>query len=236
MQPIIGITAGRERSDANILKVCLIDKYTSAIIQSGGIPFIIPTGISTQSINPILKHIDAIMLTGGGDIETKRFKGQNNERVYGVDLDRDELEIELVLAAEQNKKPLLGICRGIQVINVALGGDLYTDIQDQKPGALRHDWYPNHPRDLLAHEVEIKQDSLVFKITDMQSMEVNSLHHQAIKRLASGLIATAFAPDGIIEAVEKRDHPFFLGIQWHPEWLFPLSSTQKIFKSFVNSV
>lgn len=235
MQPIIGITAGRELSDTNIQKICLIDKYSSAITNSGGIPIIIPVGLSSNSLEGLISKFDGIMITGGGDIETNRFAGEHHSKVYGVDPDRDQLEIELVLAAIRLKKSLLGICRGIQIINVALGGDLFTDITDQKPGSLRHDWFPDFPRDLLSHPLEIMQNSLLHRITNLTEIEVNSLHHQAIKNLSPSLQASAIAPDGVIEAVEKSDHPFFLGVQWHPEWLFSLETTQKIFHTFVDS-
>lgn len=235
MQPIIGITAGKERSDTNIEKACLIDKYSIAISASGGIPLIIPPDISIDSINTIMSHIDGIMITGGGDIETKRFNGQDHPRVYGVDTDRDNLEIDLVLAAESTGKPILGICRGIQIINVALGGDLFTDIQDQKIDSVKHDWFPEYPRDRLSHPIEINSGSRLNQILEITSTEVNSLHHQAIKTLSNKLSAIAFAPDGIIEAVELRDHSFFLGVQWHPEWLLEFKTTQKLFKAFIHA-
>ncbi|HSM24411.1 MAG TPA: gamma-glutamyl-gamma-aminobutyrate hydrolase family protein [Anaerolineaceae bacterium] len=235
MQPIIGISAGKELSDTNIQKICLIDKYTQAIIHSGGIPLIIPTGISENSIPTIFQSINGILLTGGGDIETQRFKGDDHPKVYGIDPDRDHLEIELVLAAIKYNKPLLGICRGIQVINVTLGGDLFTDISDQKPAALRHDWFPNHPRDLLAHKVVIETDSTLLKIVKLTQFKVNSLHHQAIRNLSKQLTASAFSPDGIIEAVELKNHPYLIGVQWHPEWIYSMEPTTRIFNSFINA-
>lgn len=235
MQPIIGITAGKDRSDTSIQKICLIDKYSYAISASGGIPFVIPPDISNNSIDAIISRVDGIMITGGGDIETNRFNGQDHPRVYGVDAERDNLEIELVLAAKSTVKPLLGICRGIQIINVALGGDLYTDIQDQKINPLKHDWFPDYPRDRLSHPIEVKSGSLLNQILDISITDVNSLHHQAIKNLSNKLSATSFAPDGIIEAVENGDHPFFLGVQWHPEWLFDYETTQKLFKAFIHA-
>ncbi|MBW6473691.1 MAG: gamma-glutamyl-gamma-aminobutyrate hydrolase family protein [Anaerolineaceae bacterium] len=235
MQPIIGITAGKDLIDTGIQKICLIEKYSCAISASGGIPFVIPPDISTYSIETIISRVDGIMITGGGDIETKRFNGQDHPRVYGVDVDRDNLEIGLVHAAESSGKPILGICRGIQIINVALGGDLYTDIQDQKTDPLKHDWFPDYPRNRLSHSVEIISGSLLNKILEISITDVNSLHHQAIRNLSNKLSATAFAPDGIIEAVEIRDHPFFLGVQWHPEWLFDLETTQKLFKAFIQA-
>lgn len=236
MQPTIGITAGKDRSDTGIQKICLIDKYSYAISESGGIPFVIPPDIPTHSIETIISRVDGIMITGGGDIETKRFNGQDHPRVYGVDVDRDNLEIELVNAAEWSDKPLLGICRGIQIINVALGGDLYTDIQDQKTDSLKHDWFPDYPRNRLSHSVEITSGSLLNQILGISLTDVNSLHHQAIRNLSNKLSASAIATDGIIEAVEIRDHPFFLGVQWHPEWLFDLDTTKKLFKAFIQAV
>lgn len=235
MQPIIGISAGRERSDTNIQKICLIDKYIEAIYHSGGIPIIIPTGLPVKSIPDLFARIDGILLTGGGDIETNRFNGDDHPRVYGVDNVRDQLEIELVHAALDIKKPLLGICRGIQIINVALGGDLYTDISDQKSEALRHDWFPNYPRDLLAHDVVIESDSVLFSLVGLKQFMVNSLHHQAIRNLSDQLSASAFSPDGIVEAVEMKSHPYLIGVQWHPEWIYSVEPTNRIFVSFINA-
>ena len=155
--------------------------------------------------------------------------------MYGVDTNRDNLEIAIVNAAVSNPKPILGICRGVQIMNVALGGDLFTDIEDQKKDALKHDWFPGYPRDRISHAVEIRSGSLLNKIFDISSVEVNSLHHQAIRNLSTALTATAFAPDGLIEAVEIGSHPFFVGVQWHPEWLFSSETTQKLFKTFINA-
>ncbi|MDX9850592.1 MAG: gamma-glutamyl-gamma-aminobutyrate hydrolase family protein [Anaerolineaceae bacterium] len=235
MLPIIGITSGKEHSDTGLQKICLIDQYVHAILESGGLPFIIPPDISPQSVDAIMDHVDGILITGGGDIETKRFNGQDHPRVYGVDTNRDNLEIAIVNAAVSNPKPILGICRGVQIMNVALGGDLFTDIEDQKKDALKHDWFPGYPRDRISHAVEIRSGSLLNKIFDISSVEVNSLHHQAIRNLSTALTATAFAPDGLIEAVEIGSHPFFVGVQWHPEWLFSSETTQKLFKTFINA-
>lgn len=234
MQPIIGITAGRDKSDTNIQKISLIEKYTTSIINSGGIPVIIPSGIPGSAIKNLVHELDGILITGGPDLETKRFNGIDHPRVYGVDIDRDQLEIDLVNLASRSRKPLLGICRGIQVINVAFGGDLFTDIHDQVSGSLRHDWFPDYPRDLLAHEIQIKSQSLLHEILQIDKMEVNSLHHQAIRTVAKDLEPVASAMDGIIEAVEYHEHPFLIGVQWHPEWLFHLESTKLLFNAFIN--
>lgn len=235
MQPIIGITAGIETSDTTIQKVCLIDKYILAILHSGGIPLIIPTGIPPSSISLVVDHVDGLLFTGGGDIETQRYGGIDNSKVYGVDVNRDDLEISLALASSQMKKAVLGICRGMQILNVALGGDLYSDIKDQYSESLKHDWFPGFPRDQIAHSLQVKPQSILHEIFQTESIEVNSLHHQGIKSVSPLLSPIAFSPDGIVEAVEYSECPFYLGVQWHPEWLFEREESKKLFSAFVEA-
>jgi len=233
MQPVIGITAGKENFGNKISKTCLIDKYIQSITLSGGIPLIIPSGIPQNQIDTLLSRIDGVLISGGGDIDPVRFNGKPHQNIYGIDKARDQLEISLIQAVAKNGKPLLGICRGMQAINVALGGDLYTDISDQFPNSLRHDWYPNFPRDLLSHDVSINQGTLLHKIIGSSSTRVNSLHHQAIKCLSEELIPTAISPDGLVEALESNSHPFLIGIQWHPEWLYEMDHARKLFDAFI---
>jgi len=235
MQPIIGITAGKDLSDTTIHKTSLIDKYYQAIIASGGVPVIFPSEIPLEVIPELFPNVNGILITGGGDIEPKIFNGEDHPRVYGVDTIRDGFETELVRLAEKNQIPLLGICRGHQIINVALGGNLYTDIHDQVPDSNKHDWFPGYPRDQLSHTINIIPGTLLHQIIGHSSIQVNSLHHQAIKTIASNLKPSAFSSDGIIEAIELDHHPFFLGVQWHPEWLFSYQTTQNIFNSFINA-
>ena len=132
-------------------------------------------------------------------------------------------------------KPFFGICRGAQVVNVALGGNLYTHIEDQHPDALKHDYYPDYPRNRLSHPVRVEEGSRLAGIVDEPVLQVNSLHHQGIKGLAPTLKPVAYAPDGIIEAVELSDHPFGLAVQWHPEWLTDQQPMRNLFKAFVDS-
>jgi putative glutamine amidotransferase len=135
-----------------------------------------------------------------------------------------------VLAAE---KPLLAICRGVQVFNVALGGSLYEDIASALPAAQRHDWYPNYPRDYLAHTVEVKPGSRLAEILGTHKLRTNSLHHQAIRQPAPALEVVAYAEDGVIEAVELPEKRFAIGVQWHPECLPEELAMQRLFKAFV---
>ena len=235
MKPIIGISAGREIGNTQFYKTALAQKYTDAIINAGGTPLIIPLGMAEEQLEDIANAVDGIMVTGGGDMATEIFNGQAHPRVCGVDALRDETEFKLVRFADKMQKPLLGICRGNQVINVAFGGTLFTDIAAQVPEAKRHDWYPNIPRDQLSHTISITKDAKLVKIFGGTEIAVNSLHHQSIDKIGEGLLVTAHAPDGIIESIEKPDHPYLIGVQWHPEWLTALPAMQNLFKTFVNA-
>jgi putative glutamine amidotransferase len=137
-------------------------------------------------------------------------------------------------AAINDGKPILGICRGAQVMNVALGGTLYTHIQDQLPNALDHD-YPGYLRRVLVHSVSVDTSSRSAEILGEVLLQVNSLHHQGLKELAPGLRASGHAPDGLVEMVELTSHPYAISVQWHPEWLTDQLSMRRLFKSFVDA-
>lgn len=233
MKAIIGITAGHILSNSQIWRVCLIDKYCQAIIFAGGVPVIIPAGIVSQDIPSLLQRFDGLMLTGGGDISVDTFSGSMHSRVSDVQPGRDELEIAIAKLAAETNIPLLGICRGQQVINVALGGDLYTHIPDQFSNAIKHDWFPNIARDYEAHSVKLIENSRLRQILYGSDIMVNSLHHQAVKTLAPALSAVGFAPDNLIEAVELPTHRFFIGVQWHPEWMLNSPAMVNLFREFV---
>jgi putative glutamine amidotransferase len=158
--------------------------------------------------------------------------------VGGVDEARDSIELGLARSAAEGGTPFLGICRGLQVANVALGGTLYTDISDQAPNALKHN-YENADviteRTQLVHPVHIEAGSRVGQILGASLLQVNSLHHQGIKELAPAFKSVAFAPDGIIEAIELPGHPFGIAVQWHPEWLIDQEATRRFFRAFVDA-
>jgi putative glutamine amidotransferase len=138
------------------------------------------------------------------------------------------------MAVERNL-PFLGICRGCQVINVALGGTLFTDIEAQKPDALKHDWFPHHPRDHRPHALQVEPGSLLSGLLGADNPQVNSLHHQGIDLLAPALKASAHAPDSLVEALELPGHPFGLGVQWHPEWLPDDPTMRALFEGLIQS-
>jgi putative glutamine amidotransferase len=199
---------------------------------AGGIPVLIPAGLSAAQCAGLIDRLDGLLLTGGGDIDPLRFNGTPHEKVSGISAERDAVEFELVRQAANQGLPFLGICRGLQVVNVALGGTLYTHILDQLPDALEHSHEENE-RDRLHHTVVLESDSRLAGIVGTTSLTVNSLHHQGIKDLAPKLHAAAHSPDGLVEAVELTDHPFGLAVQWHPEELQRLDEQKAIFKALI---
>ncbi len=236
VSPLIGVTVSYiPPKEGPFGTVQIGESYIQAVLQAGGVPVAIPVGLSEDNLQDLFARLDGILITGGGDIDPKLFNGLPHPRVYDIDERRDTLEIRLVQMAVEDQKPFLGICRGIQVINVALGGTLYTDIGDQLPQALRHDHYPNIPRNYLAHRVALASDSHLAKILGGDLFEVNSLHHQGVCQVAPALRAVGHAPDQLVEAVEISDHPFGLGVQWHPEWLQEHAPQRQLFQALVRA-
>jgi putative glutamine amidotransferase len=178
--------------------------------------------------------LDGILFSGGGDIGLEHSPGQPHPRIDDVDPERDAIELKLVQAAASDGKPFLGICRGCQVMNVALGGTLYTHIPDQLPNALDHS-YPGNMRRVLVHEVKIEEGTHFAKIFDEPIIKVNSLHHQGLKDIAPSVRIAGHAPDGLVEAIELPDHPFGLAVQWHPEWLMDQEGTRNLFTQLIKA-
>jgi len=210
-----------------------MEAYIQSISLAGGAPVMIPLGVPDEQLERIWEALDGILITGGGDIDPQFFGGESHPTLGGVDPDRDRIEFALIRKAVAEGKPLFGICRGIQTVNVALGGTLYTHIPDQLPGALKHDNDPYTDRKLLPHTVNVEPDSQLASLLGSINLPVNSLHHQGIDKLAEGLRPLAYAPDGLIEAVEVIDHPFSLAVQWHPEWLLEQAPMLSLFVGFV---
>ncbi len=233
--PLIGITTGSTLSTTGAYEHTLSDKYVQAILRAGGTPVIIPAGHENGRLTGLLERLDGLLFPGGGDIAPALFNGRLHPSIYGIDENRDSLELKLVRLAAQHGLPFLGICRGAQVINVALGGSLYTHIEAQKPGAERHDYHNGFPRDKIAHVVKIRPGSLLSSVIGGTELSVNSLHHQGIETLPTNLQPVAHAADGLVEAVELRNHNFGLGVQWHPEWLVESPGNQAIFDAFVKA-
>jgi len=234
MKPIIGITCSYDWDKGHFR---LNKTYVNAIIKAGGIPIILPS-IQPEAVNDILKIVDGILLSGGVDVDPYIYGEKPIPNMGRIDPDRDKFEIALTREALKREVPILAICRGIQVLNVAAGGTLYQDIQSQVPGAIKHRWYTSSgldvPPSYPTHTVKVKVGSKLYKIFGKEQLRVNSFHHQAVKDVAERFKATAWAEDGIIEAIEYTGECFIMGVQWHPEWMIE-SEMIKLFQEFTKN-
>jgi putative glutamine amidotransferase len=214
-----------------------LEDYRQSILHVGGEPRVLEP---SADVERALAGIDGLMLTGGDDVAPTRYGEEAHATVTEAEPGRDEFEIALVLAARARNLPILAICRGIQVLNVACGGTLVQDIPSEIAGALMHSLaVPQHEPYALAHEVWVDKDSLLARLMRErrvdEALEVNSRHHQAVKQVAAGLVATATAPDGVIEAIEDPAARFCLGVQWHPENFFRTGEFRALFEGFVEA-
>jgi putative glutamine amidotransferase len=211
-RPLVGLTAGTQGGRSAIL--VLREEYARAVDQAGGIPIILPP-TAPEDAPAALDRLDAVLFTGGGDIDPAFYGAARQPRLGRVDRDRDVFELALARASIDSNVPLLGVCRGLQLLNVATGGSLHQDIPSELGGALDH--RPKLARYEVAHAVTIAPGSLLHRVIQHESMDVNSIHHQAIDRLGKGLVVSARSADGLVEAVEMPSRAFVLAVQWHPE-------------------
>ena len=222
MPPLIGITASIDHRGSAYGEVYFITRrYVDAIQQAGGVPLIVPHNLNEASLRLVFEKLDGVLLSGGGDIDPAIYGEEIHPATCDIEADRDRVELALARWVVEKEKPFLAICRGIQVLNVALGGSLVQDIPAQMPDALEHSFDRDVvPREFNAHPVKVAPGSHLERLLQMDVAQVNSWHHQAIRRAGARLQITALAPDGVIEAVEVPGHRFGIGVQWHPEWLF----------------
>jgi putative glutamine amidotransferase len=232
LQAIDGIPEGLPNS------VVMNQRYYHAVAAAGAAPVLIPLLDDLDTLRAIYDRMDGILIPGGVDVDPATFGESPHERLGRTDPARDRVEIQLVKWAVEDRKPLLGLCRGLQVINVALGGTLYQDLEAEFPNAIKHDYFPTYgySREHLAHEVTVEAGSRMRHALTSSAVPVNSMHHQGIKALAGSLAATATAPDGLIEAAECTSGSYIVGVQWHPE-VFELSepSSGVLFTDFVQA-
>lgn len=231
-KPFILVTASYNY-DKNISSIKNL--YCEALVEAGAAPVLLPLSTNEALYDIYIDRCDGLMVTGGPDIDASYY-GENNLTCNGeISPYRDVMELALIKKAIQNNKPVLGICRGIQVINVAMGGTLYQDIHEQLKDRqlIKHD--QNAPRWYTTHEVIIKKDSFMGEVFNAEKVYVNSFHHQAIKDIALDFQATAWSEDGIIECIEYNKGCFAAGVQWHPEDLWQKNAVHhELFKKFVN--
>lgn len=213
MKPVIGITPNFTHETGLF---SLHRDYTAAIESAGGTPVLLfPSAEPETGPDALPDFLDGILLSGGGDIDPLLF-GEEPLRQNGeISPLRDSFELTLCRAALESGLPLFGICRGMQVMNIAAGGTIYQDIPAQTGSTLKHS--QQAPRPHGTHSVLPLENSLLAALLGKKRVAVNSFHHQAVARLGEGFSAAAHSPDGIIEAVERENAPFVLGVQWHPE-------------------
>ena len=234
-QPLIALIATRQTHLKRAPTYEIPQAYLNAILTAGGLPILLPTSLPITALPELVNRFDGFVLSGGGDVDPALYGGHLDATVHSIDPERDAFERALIPLVLQADKPLLAICRGVQILNVALGGSLYEDIPSALPEALRHDWYPDIPRDYLAHTVEIEQGSRLAEILGTRKLRTNSLHHQAIRQPAPAMEVVAHAEDDVIEAVELPGKRFAIGVQWHPECLPNESAMQRLFSEFVKA-
>ncbi len=216
-RPVIGITGNYADQTCT-----LAEGYYQSVLNAGGIPVIIPPryveeGDDCSDLSGVLDNIDGIVFSGGGDPNPLLFGEEPVVQLHGITPERDLQELKLVRMAYDRQIPMLGICKGIQMINAALGGTLYQDIHSQKDGGVWVKHSQDEDRRFPSHTVKIENDTLLHKLFGKDTLQVNSFHHQACKDIAPCLRLSAISPDGIVEAIESNEYKSILGVQWHPE-------------------
>lgn len=214
MRPIIGITAAFNEEEE---RFCLNRQYVDAVERAGGMPLILPP-LSPEAADAALKCINGLMLSGGGDLDPAYFSEEVLPCTKTISPRRDAFEIHLVRAALDRQIPVLGICRGMQVLNVAAGGAIFQDVSLALDRPLQHT--QNAPRWYATHLIEIVPESKLALIFGVPRLRVNSFHHQCVSRVAPGFKVTARSLDGVVEAIESPTHSFAVGVQFHPEGMW----------------
>ncbi|WP_342560374.1 gamma-glutamyl-gamma-aminobutyrate hydrolase family protein [Psychrobacillus sp. FSL W7-1457] len=230
MKPIIGVS-----SNLTELVLSVPTDNIHAVTRFGGVPIVLPN-METELIDSIANLIDGLLLTGGGDIDPTLFGEEPHRSLGSIVPERDEFEVELIKKMLEQNKPILGLCRGAQIMSIAAGGDMYQDIYGQiETTLLQHD--QKAPRTHASHFVQLGEGTVLKHIIGKDRIKVNSFHHQAVRKIPQGYQISGIASDGIIEAFESQHHSFVIGIQWHPECLVTTGddSSEAIFKGFIEA-
>lgn len=230
MKPLIGVAMTMSQVNKGYFEVN--STYLNRVVEAEGIPLVIPANIGLMDCKQVIQKIDGLLLPGGIDIDPALYGEEAVPKVTYIERDFDLVEIELTRLAREYKKPVFGICRGIQIINVAFGGTLYQDIPSQYKNEICHmqNW---DNTDYPIHKVILSENSHISKILGKTVIETNSHHHQSVKRVAEGFNITGRACDGVIEAIESEDG-LVIGVQWHPEKLASrFGEPEKLFKAFI---
>ncbi|SCK08536.1 putative glutamine amidotransferase [Variovorax sp. HW608] len=232
MKPIIGVVSNFDLEKDGYF--CFAH-YVRAIEEAGALPVILPY-VNAHDVSPMLDFISGLVLTGGGDFPTELYGADPHPAVQRMIPERDKFEFALARSALDRSMPILGICRGMQILNVLGGGTIYPHTVDEVTTAIDH--RDGTPLDQSVHEVQVEPNTRLWQLCGMptKSFRVNSYHHQAVNRVAPGFVVSARADDGVIEAIEAPDSPFLVGVQWHPEWMYEAEpACRQLFDNFVNA-
>ncbi|MHB9093120.1 MAG: gamma-glutamyl-gamma-aminobutyrate hydrolase family protein [Eubacteriales bacterium] len=231
MRPLIGISCSYDQKEGRYF---LNEAYVEAVIGAGGIPVILPGAGSVKTVTPYFEAVKGLILAGGGDVDPAYFNEEPHPSLGEITPDRDRFEMILIKAALRRNIPVLGICRGIQILNIACGGTVIQHIPSEIRKPLKHSqsaprWYPTH-------RVLLDKASRLSQIMTTTTIRVNSFHHQAIRDPAPGFKIVATSRDGVIEAIEHSKHRFVVGVQWHPECLTEKDRKSRLlFKAFIEA-
>jgi putative glutamine amidotransferase len=244
-RPVVGIPTQTLQSLGGVSEKIppswvMSQRYILTLSTAGAIPWMIPL-VDDDTLRGVYEELDAVFLPGGADIDPHTYGADPHPLCDKTDRERDRVEVALARWALEDEKPVLGVCRGMQLINVAAGGTLYQDLAEELPGAIKHDYFPfsdqNYARDFLAHDVSVVAGTRLAELVGAGTVRVNSMHHQGVKELGQGLVATAEAPDGLIEALEgTSDASYLVAVQWHPEALTDSDErTRHLFADFISA-
>ncbi len=233
MKPVIGVTASME-IDQSVYTVN--NRNIKAILRAGGMPVILPYYLEEEDVQQIASQIDGLYATGGYDIDPTLFGEEPHPDLGTIIPARDHSEIKLMKKLLEWKKPILGVCRGSQTLNIAAGGDMYQDIYAQTDQALLQHTQ-KAPMEHMSHYVYVEKDSLLYRITGEEKFKINSYHHQANRDVSGEFRISGKASDGVVEAVESKELPFVLGLQWHPEATAAVNDqpSLKIYEAFIDA-
>jgi len=245
-RPVIGVPTHTLQALGGIPAECppswvMSQRYVNTLANAGGLPWLIPLLADEAAVRAMYDELDAVFLPGGADIDPQSFGGARHPKTdQRTDTPRDLLELAFVRWALAEGKPVFGVCRGVQVLNVARGGTLWQDVADERPDSIKHDYFPfggqSWARDHLAHSVRVTAGSRLADAVGTGEVRVNSMHHQGLRDLAPGFTVTAVAPDGLVEGVELEGEPFVVGVQWHPEVLTETDAgMRRLFSAFIDA-
>lgn len=232
-KPVIGVMP---QYGAESGRIMIVPNFFNAVREAGGVPVLLPLFSEVSDVEEILDRFDGFLYPGGPDINPLLFGEETMPECGNIIPERDRIELELMPAILKSGKPVFGVCRGIQSMNVALGGSLIQDIPAQVKSSVKIGHYQKAGNAVLTHSVRVEKNTLLYDIVKKDTLTVNTFHHQSCKDLGRGVVLNASAPDGVIEAIALENHKFFLGVQWHPEHLYAVSEDMaKIWNAFVGS-